>query len=89
MDKRYLKNDFDLEETSRFDESFSKFRSIGHWILTSIVLAGLIGVFGFGVWTNRTVPWSLGICFFAILMLLVLISYTIYGLSSGLAGNGH
>jgi hypothetical protein len=61
MDQRYLKNDFELEENTSFDQSFSKLRSIGHWILMLIIVAGLAGVFGFGVWTKKTVPLSKGI----------------------------
>ncbi|MFL5763536.1 MAG: hypothetical protein ACJ77K_06295 [Bacteroidia bacterium] len=54
MENKYAENDFDLEENKDFEESAGKIRNVGHILLYAIIGCGLLGVFGYGIWTKKT-----------------------------------
>jgi hypothetical protein len=53
MSDKYNKNDFELEEVKKFEDVFCVIRNIGQAVMSIVILAGLIGVFGFSIWTKQ------------------------------------
>ena len=53
-DEKYTGKDYELGVNKDFEESAGRFRNVGQLFMFAIVLAGLGGFLGFGVWTKKT-----------------------------------
>lgn len=54
MSTTYSENDFETEKYRVFEEKFGKVRNLGKILILLLITAGLAGIFGYGIWTKKT-----------------------------------